>query len=185
MEHGWKWADRWRTFLAQRPCAVPARPRAVSRIAASNTLPAAPTASATATSAAATAARRVGPADLAVASLLVVAGGVLALALPEGSLLRLAVGAPAILLAPGYLALQAAMRPGPAERRPLHLVFALGLSPAIVGLIALATAIVPGGFRPPVIIVAIMAGCLAMAGVAYARRRQVPAQATAPQPATA
>jgi uncharacterized membrane protein len=129
--------------------------------------------------------RRVGPADLLVAAGLVLLAGVVALVLPSGNLLRLLIGAPAVLLAPGYLALQAAIRPGPAERRPLHLVFALGLSPALVGLLALATAIVPGGFKPAVIVSVTVVACLAMAGVAMVRRRQVPVQAATAQPTTA
>jgi uncharacterized membrane protein len=48
----------------------------------------------------------------------------------------------------------------------------IGLSPAVVGLAALATALVPGGFRPANIIASVTFTCLGLAAIAVWRRQQ-------------
>lgn len=86
--------------------------------------------------------------------------------------LRMAVTLPVLLLAPGYLLLQAVVVP-PAKGAGLlrQLLACLGISPAVVGLLALSTAIVAGAFKPLVIVAAVTVGCLAFATIAIQRRR--------------
>lgn len=109
--------------------------------------------------------------DLVVAVLLVLLAASVAWVRPEGDTLRLVVAAPIVLVVPGYLVLQAAFVPArPARQRAIHALFAVGLSPIVLGLLALTTALVPSGFQTGPIVAAVTVACLALAGVAGYRR---------------
>lgn len=99
-------------------------------------------------------------------------GGALAFAsLPDGSPLRVLLAAGVLFFAPGYLLLQALPIPHTSRwSRATHAFLAIGISPAIVGLLALGTAMVPGGFRPGPIVAVVTLACLGFAGVAWYRR---------------
>lgn len=109
-------------------------------------------------------------------------------ALPPGGWPRLALAGLVVFVLPGYLLLAAAEpRRGPRRRW----LAALGASPALVGLAALATALVPGGFRPGAIVAAVTVACVLL-GVLAVRRREGsrlaapgPRASQAPQPARA
>lgn len=93
--------------------------------------------------------------------------------LPDGSILRVALVAPVLLVVPGYLLLQAVVVPRTTGRaRLVHALAALGISPAVVGLLALSTALVPGGFRPASMVTAVTGACLVLAVVASRRRSE-------------
>lgn len=113
-------------------------------------------------------------ADVVAATGLVLVAALAAVVLADGSTLRPVVALPILMVAPGYLLLQALLVPArsPTERGR-HLLVSLGLSPAVLGLLALATAVVPGGFRPLPIAATVTLGCLAFAGVALRRRWSV------------
>jgi uncharacterized membrane protein len=108
----------------------------------------------------------------------VLLGGVLALVgawafliLPAGSTVRIALVAPVLVLVPGYLLIQTLIVPAsPPGRRAVHAVVAIGASPALVALAALATAIVPGGFRPGPIVAVVTLMTLGLAAAALYRR---------------
>ncbi|MGQ0535375.1 MAG: DUF1616 domain-containing protein [Methanobacteriota archaeon] len=123
------------------------------------------------------------PTDLLVA-LGLVAGGAIALAfLPAGSWARLLVAVPVLLVAPGYLFLQAvAPRAATAEGRVVEALLSVGVSPCIVGLAALATALVPGGFRPLYILAAVTGLSALLAAAATLRRALSRAAAPAVAP---
>jgi len=114
---------------------------------------------------------RGGALDLTLAWLVVVLAGAAYLVLPGGSFLRLLLAVGVLFFAPGYLLIEAAT--APAKRgadRAAKAWLAIGTSPAIVGIIALATAVLPGGFRAGSIVLATTVGCLGLAGIAYWRR---------------
>ena len=118
--------------------------------------------------------RRAGSGVLVLAAALALGAAVAARTMPDASPLRLALTLPALFLVPGYLALQCLFVPErPARARLLHAAVAVGVSPAIVALAALATAVVPEGFRPASIVVMVTAASLGLAGVAYGRRMHV------------
>lgn len=97
--------------------------------------------------------------------------GLAFLTLPGGSVLRVSLSAAILFFVPGYLLLEAAAGPAANLRSSLlRSALAIGISPAIVGLLALATALAPQGFRPAAIVVAVTLGCFALAGVATWRR---------------
>lgn len=105
------------------------------------------------------------------AVVLVLAAAWVAWVLPEGDTLRLVVAAPIVLVVPGYLVLQSVFVPArPARQRLIHALFAVGLSPVVLGLLALTTALVPGGFRTGPIMATVTVACLALAGLAGYRR---------------
>ncbi len=112
--------------------------------------------------------------DLLDLALPCVAAGLAALALllPDGSGLRMALALPLLLFVPGHL-LIAAVAPWPAtaRRRLVRACVAVGVSPPIVGLLALSTTLLPGGFRASSIVAVVTAACLALAGAAAWRRR--------------
>lgn len=114
--------------------------------------------------------KRLDVADLLAASALMLAAVVCVFALPTGSLVRAIIAGLAILLVPGYLLLQASIRESSPKQRAVHAAIALGVSPAVVGLLALATALVPGGFKAGPIIALVTFASLAFAGVAAWRR---------------
>lgn len=110
-------------------------------------------------------------ADVIAGAGLALVAALVAAVLPDGSTLRLAVALPVLMVVPGYLLLQALLVPARSwTARGRHALLSLGLSPAVLGLLALSTAIVPGGFRPVAIAATVTVGCLAFAGVALRRR---------------
>ncbi len=109
--------------------------------------------------------------DLGLSVALAVAGTLGALWLPAGDTVRLLLALPVVLLVPGYLLLQALMVPtSQGFPRWLEVLFSIALSPAIVGLVALATWVIPGGFQPRVIIGTVTGACFLLAAVALQRR---------------
>lgn len=91
--------------------------------------------------------------------------------LPEGDVLRLVATLPALLLAPGYLLLQSVVRASAAGReRFVHIALAAGISPGVFGLLALSTAMMPGGFQAAQIVTVITVACILLATVALLRR---------------
>ncbi|MHB1262098.1 MAG: DUF1616 domain-containing protein [Thermoplasmatota archaeon] len=127
--------------------------------------------------------------DIAIAGSLGIAATAAAVSLPP-STLRTVLALPMILFVPGYLLLQAFVVPAAAGRTRTWQAFAsIGISPAILGLMALSTSIVQGGFRLGAILMVTTLGCLAFATTALLRRRALAHAAStpadAPQGATA
>lgn len=111
-------------------------------------------------------------ADLAVAVVLAFVA-VLARGLDGGSLLRLVLTLPFLLLVPGYLLLQTVRPHG--DRR-FHAVAGIGISLPVVGLLALLTSVARGGFTATAIVTTTTVGVAVMAAIALAVRvRSVPA----------
>ena len=116
---------------------------------------------------------RFGSADVVVSLAFVLVAAAAYLTLPEGSLARLALVAPAVLLVPGYLLVEAtASGPTSPRKRVGHALVGLGVSPAFLGVVALATALVPGGFRAPAIVGAITLACFGAAWIVLERRQR-------------
>jgi len=124
--------------------------------------------------------------DLAIGAALSVVALVAALDLPV-SPLRYLLTLPMLLLVPGYLLLQAFAVPAASgARRGWQALAAIGLSPAVVGLLALSTAIVQGAFRVPVILAVSTLASVALATTAFVRRRSLArSERDAPAPAPA
>lgn len=123
--------------------------------------------------------------DLVACAALAVLAGVAFLSLPGGSVLRMALAFSVLFFVPGYLLVEAAA--GPARRsgsRAVRALLAIGVSPPLVGLLALATAILPGGFRAGPIVALLCVACLSLAAAA-AWRRGAHAPTTVPEPALA
>jgi uncharacterized membrane protein len=109
--------------------------------------------------------------DLAACAGLVLLAAVAFLFLPEGSSLRLALGLGVLFFAPGYLLIEASAGPAPSRSsRAARLGLAIGASPALVGVLALATAVLPEGFRPVPIVVLLVVASFVLAGAAVWRR---------------
>lgn len=105
--------------------------------------------------------------------------------LAEGAAMRMAFALPVLFFVPGYLLIEAVAGPAKASTgRAVRALLAIGVSPALVGLLALGAAVLPAGFRPApiVILLAVACGVLAVAGV---WRRKMPASRPAPTPAVA
>lgn len=85
-------------------------------------------------------------------------------------------GALVVFFVPGYLLMEVLFPPRDPRSPPkaLRLVMALGLSPPLVALLALSTALVHGGFRPQAIIAVIALACMALGAAAMARRGLLP-----------
>jgi uncharacterized membrane protein len=116
--------------------------------------------------------------DVAVTASLGVIATAAATSLPAGTL-RTALTLPMILFVPGYLLLQAFVVPAvTGAARGWQALASLGISPAVLGLFALATSIVQGGFRLDAIVVLSTIGCLAFAAAALVRRRSLARSAT-------
>ena len=110
-------------------------------------------------------------ADILAAAAVAASAGLAYVLLPGGSAVRIVLGLAMVFLVPGYLLLEAAARPSPSLRpKLLRVLAAIGVSPAVVGLAALATALVPGGFKPAAIVLAVTVACAALAGLALWRR---------------
>ncbi len=104
-------------------------------------------------------------------TVLVVLAALAAFALPEGSIARWAFTLPVVLVAPGYLLLQTIFVPvKPVASRLVHGLVSLGISPALVGLLALSTALVPGGFQPSAIILVVTGASVVFGVLALFRR---------------
>lgn len=125
------------------------------------------------------------PSDVLIAMVLVLVGTFAALVLPEGNTPRLLLALPVLFFAPGYLLIQAALgRRSTRTARGWHAALAVGVSPGVIGLLALVTAIVPGGFRMTPIILTVTVGSVALALLALYRRTATHA-APAAQPGKA
>lgn len=111
--------------------------------------------------------------DVAGASVLILLGAFAAFNLPAGPL-RMALALPVLLFAPGYLLLQALVVPPARGTALMWQCFAsVGISPAVVGLLALSTSIVEGGFKLGAIVVLVTIGSLAFTAGALVRRRSL------------
>lgn len=118
--------------------------------------------------------------DLLAGTAIVLAALVSVLTLPAGNLLRVALTLPVLFLVPGYFLMQAIAVPTrDATRRLLHAALALALSPAIVALAALLTALFPAGFTRGAILASVTVTTLALGALASWRRVAVPANAAA------
>lgn len=126
-----------------------------------------------------------GMVDLVAAAALAVLAGLVAAVGPEGSLVRIALAGLVVFALPGYLLVEAVAprgKPG-APPRAMRALAALALSPALVGLLALSTALVPGGFKPASIVAVVTLACVGLA--ALAAQRRVAAASRAPQAGSA
>lgn len=113
--------------------------------------------------------------DLLVAAPLAVVAALLASVLPAGNPVRIVLTLTILLTVPGYLLLQAIFVPArPMRSRAIQALFGVGVSPAVVGLLALSTALFVGGFGATAIIVTVTLACLALALVAFIRRSLTP-----------
>lgn len=123
--------------------------------------------------------------DLLIAAPLAVLAALLASLLPAGNPVRIVLTLTILLTVPGYLLLQAIFVPArPIRSRAIQALLGIGVSPVIVGLLALSTALLVGGFGATAIIVTVTLTCLALALVAFVRRSLSPAE-TAPMQAVA
>ncbi|MEA3204198.1 MAG: hypothetical protein QOI63_1878 [Thermoplasmata archaeon] len=118
--------------------------------------------------------------DLALAAGLAALAALLAVALPAGDGLRALLTLPVLLVVPGYLLVEAAVISSKPSQRGLHALVGLGVSPPLVALLALSTAIVPGGFRAPAIVGIVLLACLGLAIVAGLRRLRAPEPVAVP-----
>jgi hypothetical protein len=121
-------------------------------------------------------------ADLAVAAAACIAAAAATMWMPAG-LPRAILAFSVLAIAPGYLLIQAVLVPArPVADRLGHCAYALGVSPAYLGLVALTTVFSPNGFRPKAIVAVTLVASLALAAAALARRsaalRQRPAAPT-------
>lgn len=108
--------------------------------------------------------------DIVAAMVALVAVAAIAFMIPQGSTVRWALALPVLLIAPGYLLLQAIFTPAqPASTRLVHALVSLGISPALVGLLALSTALF-GAFREGPIIVVVTGACLVIGVIGLVRR---------------
>ncbi len=109
--------------------------------------------------------------DLLAAAALALLAGLAFLALPAGSPLRVALTLPVLFFVPGYLLIEAATESAVSrQRRMVRAWISIGVSPVVVALLALATVVLPGGFKPASIVATITLACLALAGIAMTRR---------------
>jgi hypothetical protein len=109
--------------------------------------------------------------DIAVAALLAVVAAAASASLEPGTL-RLVLTLPMLLFVPGYLLLQAFVVPAATgAARGWQALASFGISPALVGLFALLTAVVEGGFRLGAIVALSLIGCLALGAAGLVRRR--------------
>jgi uncharacterized membrane protein len=89
---------------------------------------------------------------------------------------------PMLLFVPGYLLLQAFVVPAATgAARGWQALASLGISPAMMGLFALLTAVVEGGFRLGAIVALSLLGCLALGAAALVRRRALAQSAGLPK----
>jgi len=124
---------------------------------------------------------RAGPFDLVASCALVALAAVAYATLSGGSGLRVALAVPVLFFVPGYLLIEAVSVTAAGRHRAIHAWIAVGVSPAIVGLLALATVLLPGGFQGGSIVGVVTAACFALAGCAFWRRRRASARAVEPR----
>lgn len=125
---------------------------------------------------------RAGPFDLAACCALVALAAAGYLLLPGGSGLRVALAVPVLFFVPGYVLIEAtSVTPTAGRRRAIHAWLAIGVSPAVVGLLGLSTAFLPGGFQGGSIVGVVTGACLALAGCAFWRRQRASARALQPR----
>ncbi len=117
--------------------------------------------------------------DVVVVGALAVLAAIVAFTLPAGDPTRFALTLPVLLVAPGYLLIQAFIPAATTQARLVHGLLSIGVSPAVVGLLALSTALIPGGFSATSIIAVVTLWCLLMAAVAVLRRTGRPMSPTA------
>jgi hypothetical protein len=111
--------------------------------------------------------------DVALAAAVAVAASFAAATQPAGGA-RLLLGLAMLLFVPGYLLLQAFAVPAPAGKARLWQALAsIGISPAVVGLLALLTSVVQGGFRLDAIVILVTLASLGFAAAALVRRRSL------------
>ncbi len=121
--------------------------------------------------------------DLLIAAPLAVLAALVASLLPAGDPIRIVLTLTILLTVPGYLLLQAIFVPaGPIRSRAIQALFGIGVSPVVVGLLALSTALFVGGFGATAIIVTVTMACLALALVAFIRRSLSPEENPTLQP---
>ncbi len=126
--------------------------------------------------------------DIVAAAALALLAALLAFVVPDGAAFRIYVTLAILLTVPGYLLVQTVVVPTRRPRtRAIHLLLGVGVSPVVVGLAALSTAVVDGGFKPVPIVMMVTITCLSLAMIAFIRRslhEDTPAQTTtAPQAA--
>lgn len=109
--------------------------------------------------------------DLVLGAAVAIAAGVAALYHPEKTLLRAVLTVPALLIVPGYFLLQTVI-PSTDHRptRPVQGALAVGLSPPLVALIALATTLTPWGFQQTPIVLGVMFTSLVLVALTLYRR---------------
>lgn len=113
--------------------------------------------------------------DLAVVCALAALAGLAYAVLPGGAILRVALAVAILFFVPGYALIEAMVGPAATRRQRIVRGFvAIGASPPLIGLLALATVALPGGFRPASIVVTVLLASIALAGVAFWRRRRAP-----------
>ena len=109
--------------------------------------------------------------DLLACCFLVAAGCTASVGLADGTALRMAFALPLLFFAPGYLLIEAVAGPAKASaHRAVRALLAIGVSPALVGLLALAAAVLPAGFRPAPILILLAVACGIMAIAGFWRR---------------
>ncbi len=111
--------------------------------------------------------------DLIAACIVAALAGLAFMTMPGGSPLRVALALAVLFFVPGYLLIEAVAQPAVSrQRRVVRAWIAIGVSPAVVGLLALATVALPGGFRPASIVATLTVACVGLAGVGIWRRRR-------------
>lgn len=109
--------------------------------------------------------------DLYVAAAMTIAASSVAALMPTDNPLRALTVVCFLLLVPGYLFLQALIvQKHPHIFEPAHALFAVGISPAVVGLLALSTTLAPVGFRLSTVFAVVVTACVLLAVIAFARR---------------
>ncbi len=108
--------------------------------------------------------------DVVLAMVAIVAAAAAAFLIPDGTIVRWALAIPVLLVVPGYLLLQAILVPAkPVSSRGVHALLSLGISPPLVGLLALTTALF-GAFHAGPIIAVVTGACLLLGVTALLRR---------------
>ena len=122
-------------------------------------------------------------ADLAACAAAVMLSAWAYLSLPERDPLRLLVSAPMLVFVPGYLLVEAFRSSRqPFKRRVLSAAVAPGATIALLGLLALSTAVLPGGFRPDSIVTIVTLACIGLVAAASYHRARILSSPTVEAP---